>query len=37
VTGHRLPHLAEPDDADATNDAGAHVPTFPRLLQFDAL
>ena len=34
---HRLPHLAEPDDADATDDAGAHVPTFLRLLPFDAL
>ncbi len=25
---HRMPHLAKPDDAYATNDALAHIPTF---------
>src|SRR5262249_56986836 len=28
MTGHRVPHLAEPDDADAAHDALAHVSTF---------
>src|SRR5262249_35461570 len=28
MTGHRMPHLAKPDDTDATNGACAHIPTF---------
>jgi hypothetical protein len=28
MTGHRMSHLAKPDNTDATNGARAHVPTF---------
>src|SRR5262245_47171914 len=28
MTGHRMSHLAKPDDTDATNGACAHIPTF---------
>jgi hypothetical protein len=28
MTGHRMSHLAKPDDTDATNGARTHVPTF---------
>jgi len=28
MTGHRVSHLAKPDDTDATNGACAHIPTF---------
>jgi len=27
MAGHRMPHLAKPDDTDATNGACAHIPT----------
>jgi hypothetical protein len=29
--GHRMAHLAEPDDTDAAHDALAHISTFLRL------
>src|SRR5262249_37848596 len=28
MTGHRMSHLAKPDDTDTTNGACAHIPTF---------
>jgi hypothetical protein len=28
MTGHRMSHLAKPDDPDAMNGACAHIPTF---------